>query len=325
LRGAGPRARAAAVAMLGGCGAILVAPRAAADSINFNAGPADFTDNFTVNFDGTPVSTDGDGNFIWDAHAGVADNNGNSGGGLLTTSNDATALYVGPNHDTSVRAFRLTSGASLSVMFLGTDLVYDHDVQIGFLNKFNSSLNNDTNDTDDVDDDQRAVSAATAFLSVRVYATGQLEQMAKSSGDSAGHITVYPGDPIETLVDNEWYKLTFSVTETTTGTFSMLTTLDDYGANGTSLRTHVYTQTTPTIVTVSGFDDDNNDLGAGNALSGVRQYDENPQIDNFAVNGTAVQVQLPEPVSLGLLALAAAGLLARRRRRHSGDARGLGA
>lgn len=316
MRGCTPRA---AVVMLGAGVAILAGPRAAADSINFNAGPADFDDNFSVNFDGTPVPTSGDdGNFIWDAAAGVADKNGNPGGGLLTTSNDATALYVGPNHDTTVRAYKLTSTATVSVLFMSQNLVYDHDVQIGFLNKFNSSLNNDTNDTDDVDDDQRAVSAATASLSVRVYATGQLEQLAKSSGGSAAHITVYPGDPVETLIDNEWYKLTFTVTKTALDTFSMTTTLEDYGTNGTSRVGGVFDQATPTVVTVTGFDDPNNDLGAGNALSGVRQYDENPQIDNFTVMGTSLEVPVPEPASVGLLAVGGAGLLGRRRKcRHA--------
>lgn len=310
----GPSLRAAAAVLTACGGATLIGPSAWADSIDFNAGATDLTNNFSVNFDGAPVSTapGGGGNFNWNANGGIS-----GGGGLLNpNTTDATAEYIGPNHATTDTAFKLTSGASVSVMFTSANIGTDRTVQVGFVNKFSTSFNNDGANAA-VSAAQRAISGATAFLSVRVYGTGQLEQQTKASGsNSAATLTVRTADPFLPLIDNEWYKLTLSVTETAASTFTLLSTLDDYGGDGSRLVSNLFTQTSSTPVSITGFDNSANDVGVGNALGAVRQVTNNPQMDNFVMTGTSVQAPVPEPASLGLLALGGVGLLARRRARR---------
>jgi hypothetical protein len=298
---------------LASCGGAILAgaTSARAVSVNFSAA-SDLSNNFSINFDGTPSTA----NFNWSSSAGVSDGSGNFGG-VTTTNTDATAVYVGANRPASETAFKLTDGASVSVEFMCQSLGTDRNVQIGFLNRFNSSFNNDGTNAN-VNAAQKAESHATGYVSVRTYATGQIEQQVKSgNSNSTPNTTLRAADPINPLIDGEWYKLTLSAVETAPNTFSLLTTLDDYGSGGGNFVTNIYTQTTPSVVTVTGFDDASLDqLGIGNGVAGVRQIADNPQIDNFVVNGTAVQATLPEPASLGLLAVGGAGLLARRRARH---------
>jgi hypothetical protein len=313
------RGRSWRTAVLAACGVMVLGSRASADSIDFNVGPTDLTNNFNVDFDGAPVPTNGTAgsNFNWASGAGVAD--GGTSGGLTTTNTDATAVYVGPNHASTVTAYKLTSGASVAVMFMSQNFSANSDriVQVGFENKFASSFNSD-NGNGAVSAQQQAMSAATAFLSVRTYNTGQIEQQVKSNGAGTSNVTLRAADPIFPLIDAEWYKLTLNVTETATNSFSLLTTLDDYGTGGTSLQGNIYAQTTPSVVTVNGFNNSSNDLPAGDALGAVRQVLDNPQVDNFVLTGTSVQAPVPEPASLGLLAICGAGLLARRRSRRGG-------
>src|SRR4051812_39245498 len=94
------RAAAAVVAIT------VVVPVASAQPVlvTFNgANGANDLNNFVVNHDGTPIPTSGAGsNFNFSPTAGVMDNGGSAGGGLVTTSTgggtamDAGASYVGP-------------------------------------------------------------------------------------------------------------------------------------------------------------------------------------------------------------------------------------
>jgi hypothetical protein len=284
----------------------IVAPTTSAQNavnVTFN-GPngANDLNLFFVNLDRNVIPTSGAGSvFNWDAAAGVSDNGGAPGGGLLTNATDATAVYTGAGGTANPVKWNLNSGARVSTMFMATALPTDRFIQIGFMNEASNSLNNNA-----------AQTGSTAYVSVRVYPTSQLEFQTKNTTAGTNNVNFQPAGASLTL--NNWYRISLNVQETSPTNFSATAVFDDFGPAGTALVSNLFTGTL--TATVSGFELGNGNLlgGDGLAVAAMRQVASPANFDNFTV-----VVAVPEPT--WMLALAAgAGVLWKFRRRRSENA-----
>jgi hypothetical protein len=267
--------------------------------VSFNgANGANDLNQFVVNVDGNLLPTTGAGSvFNWDAAAGVNDNGGNPGGGLLTNTTDATAAFAGAGGTANPTVWNLGAGATVTTMLKVAALPTNRFIQIGFMNQLSNSLNNN------------AAQAPTAFVSVRLYQNSRLEFQTKSVGAGTTNADFVGAGADLTL--NNWYRVSLTVQETSPTNFSATVRLDDFGASGTALVSNLFTGTR--TATVTGFEVSNgNTLGADmRGIAAMRQVDGAANFDNFTV--TAV----PEPVApLAVAACAAAGLFVRRRRQR---------
>jgi hypothetical protein len=278
-------------------------PASAQVNVTFNGanGPNDLN-LFLFNHDGTTF-TPGTGagqNFAHSPTAGVLDNTGGTAGGGLTTTNfDSQMNYVGPGGQANPTTFNLATGRTVSVMLNSAAWGTGRVGQLGFLNQVNNSFNNDPPANDNV-----------AYIAVRPYGTGQLELQTKNAVVGAGTVNTNFVAGGTSLVNGSWYKLSFTATETSPGTFSATVALDNYGTAGTAFVSNQFTGTLNNIA-ITGFEAANgNPLGDGLAIAGFRQVVDNPNVDNFAI------VPVPEPASvLGVCGLVAiiGGQIGRRR------------
>jgi len=269
---------------------ILTASAAKAVVVNFNGGAQDLTNNFNCDFDGNPVAS----NPTFSDTAGVSDNGGMPGGGLVGNNTDVTCVYTGAGGAASPASFDLTTGQSVSLFFQSAAPGTNRIVQVGFINQVNSSFNNDAGKTP----------PNTAFITARPYGTGQVEFQIKDATDGTHNTTLAPAGTA--LTPNNWYKITLAVQEldTTANTFAYNVSLDNYGADGVSSPVNVFTSGPKTATIAGGAAA----FGSGVGYPGFRQISASPNMDNFE----AAPGQVPEPASLGLMGLLAAGLLRRR-------------
>ena len=236
--------------------------------------------------------------FNWSATAGVSDNNGSPGGGLLTYTNpiDATAAYAGPGGTANPTTWNLQTGATIATMVQVQTLPTDRFLQIGFQNQLNNALNNN------------AAQANQAFVSVRLYPTSELQMQTKPVGGTTTNSDFVGAGTNLTL--NNWYRLALSVQETSPTNFSATVSFDDYGPTGTSFVSNLFTGTQ--MATITGFEVSNGGLlGAdGLGIAAWRQVDGAANLDNWQIT------PVPEPTSPLILAgLAGLGLAFRARRR----------
>jgi hypothetical protein len=250
-------------------------PASAQVNVTFN-GPngANDLNLFVLNHDGTTF-TPGTGtgqNFAWSATAGVNDNGGQPGGGLTTTNFDSQMNYVGPGGLANPTTFNLTNGRTVSVMINSAAWGTARIGQLGFLNQVNNSFNADG-----------AVSDPVAYIGVRPYGTGQLELQTKDAVAGAGTVNTNFTAGGTSLVNGTWYKLTFTATRTSPGTFTASVALDNYGTAGTTFVSNQFNGTLSNIP-ITGFETSNgNPLGDGMAIAGFRQVTDLPNVDNFAI------------------------------------------
>jgi hypothetical protein len=276
--------------------ALLAPPAAAQVNVTFNgANGANDLNLFVLNHDGTTF-TPGSGanqNFAWSATAGVNDNGGQPGGGLTTTTFDSQMNYVGAGGQANPTTYNLAAGRTVSVMMNSAAWGTQRIGQLGFLNQVNNSFNSDG-----------TVSDPVAYIGVRPYGTGQLELQTKNAVTGATPVNTNFTAGGTSLVNGTWYKLTFTATETSPGTFTASVALDNYGTAGTAFVSNLFTGTLPNIL-ITGFEGSSNPLGDGIAIAGYRQVLDTPNLDNFAVT------PVPEPTML--LFLAGGGIVAARR------------
>jgi hypothetical protein len=266
--------------------------------VTFN-GPngANDLNQFFINVDRNVLPTTGTGSvFNWDAAAGINDNGGNPGGGLLTNATDATAVYTGAGGTTNPTKWNLGNGPTVSTMFKVTAAPTDRFIQIGFMNEANNSLNNNA-----------AQSGTTAFISVRVYPDSRLEFQTKNTAPGTANANFTPGGTPLTL--NNWYRIAFRVQETSPTNFTATAVFDDFGPSGTTLVSNLFTGSL--TATVTGFEVSNGNTLGGDmlAVAAMRQVASPANFDSFGA------IPVPEPVApLAVVACAAAGWFVRRRR-----------
>jgi hypothetical protein len=285
--------------------AIALAPAAVAQPVTVTFNSATDINNFIVNDQNLgqpPPPTSGTGSvFTFDPAAGINDNGGQPGGGLITNGGiDATAGYVGPGGQANPKTFNLQTGATVSIMVKATTLPTDRFVQIGFMNQPSNALN--TN----------AANNSNAFISVRLYPTERLNFQYKPAGSNTATAPDFQAATANMLTLNNWYRLSFFVQETSPTNFTATTTLDDFGASGLSLVSNLFTGTLP-ATGLTGFELSNGSLlsADGLGIAAMRQVTSSANFDQFQVTFAPV----PEPSSLALVGVMACGLIPRLVRR----------
>jgi len=295
----GKRAKAAlAVASLVGLGGSAAhAATISSASVNFNNGATDITNNFNQETNG--VASTG---FSWGATAGILDQAGPSAGGAVVGSTtDDTLVY-------NQGSFDPTNGntINLSLLYLRGNTTAGNKIQLGLLGGANQSFNGGTNDVGFNFISARVVGGGTDLINAQsgIAAPGVAAATANIGTNTAGFAYTI----------GHWYKLNVSITEsnTTTGTFTVGSSIVDFGTAGTTAGATVSTFGGGTFT-------DSNLIGNTALWAGFRDSGEGTATassaflsvgdDNFNVN------QAPEPASIALLALGGLAGLSRRRRR----------
>lgn len=264
---------------------------ARATLIDFNGGPADYTNNFAENHNGAATSA-----FTWDGMAGVQDQPGPaSGGGLIASgpSLESTAVY-------QPSTFDLTNGQQWTISDYVVDTAGlgsgDKQLQLGFINGNNNSFN--------------AELATTSFLTSRLLGNNHVELQYKdtATGNTGTH-SVGNKALASSVQAGDWLKLTLSVLETDTsaGKFNYSFSADDYGPTGVAAPVNVLAPQTGTV-TVSGLA--GMPLDAGFRVATPATFQGSINYDNFSVSSSPI----PEPALAGAVAVALMGLMALRRR-----------
>ena len=268
----------------------LAAGTARAAVIEFNS-PDDLA-NFSqrlggnAGVDGIPVATQG---FQYAATAG------RTGSGAITHaaggSTDLAAVYQGETFD-------LTAGTNSLAGFFKTPAAVDPSgtgavFQLGFSANNNTALYGETGHNFISTRVNQATSAQNAY---------RLQTQTKTAGGTTQTPNLGPGT--FTLDPNTWYRLANSFTRSATpDTFDFSTTLENWGADGSSLVSVVAGPFTGTVTNADIYNDTTTFAAFRSVETRVAQT-----IDSF----TAV----PEPSS-ALALMGGLGLLAGSRRRRS--------
>ena len=234
--------------------------------------------------------------YSWVSSGGV----GNSGAvslaaGSSTITADASLIYHNSSFNLAAPNTALTISAELNVSAInggGNRLL-----QLGFVNGSTNGMNGN---------------AGVAFTSLRlstVGTTGDTYTPQYQTKLASGSTVSTAFTPNVTLTPGEWYELSGTFVNIGGGNLQASGFLQDEGKDGLTPGAVVFTF--PTMTLNSGTADIASDTAVWGALRGFKS-DGLSLVDNFGANGTVV---VPEPGTAALVGLAAAVLLAARRRK----------
>lgn len=242
--------------------------------VNFNTEATDYTAQFAPNSAGTA----GGSNFAWGAAAGVNDNGGAAGGGLMSTNGtDATAIYTPASFDLSDHAVHVVAEYVTAPAGLGTG---DRVLQIGFITSPTAGFN-----------------GGFSFISARIYGDHAVEfQSGNGTGTAAQSLNKTA--PTGTIATGDWLQLIFTTQETASGSFQGTFSLRDYGQGGVGIPTTVLA---PVSYSVSGL----STIGTGSTVyAGFRTATSGNagtalKFDNFSVDPSAAKLGFLQQPSSG--------------------------
>jgi autotransporter-associated beta strand protein len=244
---------------------------------NFNSGASSFIPTFAQNIRGVAD----DEYFYWGATAGIQDQGGAAGGGVLAS------LASPPNEQSAIyqpATFNLSDGAVHTVSMFVTAASVSNDtdrtLNIGFI----------TSPTGGFDDD-------FSYLSVRLLANHQAQfGFCNGSGTNIQDTTT----PTGTIATNDWLQLVFTAQEVASGSFTCTYSLLDYGQTGLGVPAVVLA---PVTYTVTGL----TTIGAGSAMyAGFRYGMSNGGVgpldyDNFAVDASPANLAIVTQPTIGVV------------------------
>ncbi len=230
--------------------------------VNFNDGATDFTSEFStsVNFGAASMN--------WNATAGIDDRtNSAPGGGVKIAGgnvSDETAVY-------NPATFNLSDGNAHTVsLFLtaAANLSASDRNQIGFVVGSNGEFN-----------------ANYLFVSACIFSNDSIQfQICYGAGQSPLTIGSPTGPTSGSIATGDWLQLVFTAQEDSQGTFTLKTSLLDYGQTGAAVPTIVVA---PVSTTVSGFlppIGTGSPMYAGFRTSTFGEFSTPLDFDNFAVD-----------------------------------------
>lgn len=230
--------------------------------------------DFTSNFNGPA------GNYAWASTVGV---NGTGGLDVVNASGSPLAWYTA---DT----FNLDNAPTVSMFFkLKDNASNEHRaLGLGFAKANGSSV----------------------LLGVRANVTAAegLRFRYEYPNSATGTALGFDSGTYDNLIIGNWYKLSVTVADLNNANqFDLSAMLQDYGTDGTSL---VGTVRTLAPITLTSGDTGFSDLTSVYAAFRADDTRGADALDNFAVT---LPTAIPEPASVGLLALGGLALLGRRR------------
>lgn len=284
--------------LLGGLGMVFLAGPAGAAVVTFD-NPNDFANNFVVN---TQTGTAGTG-FTQVSSGGV----GNTGAVDVTAGPsgtlDSTAVYTPTSFDPAAGTITISQFVKVQSTNTGDRLLH-----LGIID--------DTSATHQLNG---GGAARADFISARISpgantaagaTTSAFNYQVQAGQSTSGAATGTTNNNATTNFDltlGDWYLFTINITKTATvNTFSVDGSLQDFGADGlTPGATNTFAVQTIAANTTDMY----NDTTVFGAFRSHAAQGGADLLDTFTITQ-----QTPEPAALGLVGMAAVGLLSRRRR-----------